>query len=242
MTSLEISVQDPQGAAVAAACGADRIEVCSALALGGLTPSLGLISSVIAYPLPVHVLIRPRAGSFAYSEEEREVIEADVRHALAAGAAGVVFGALRGDAIDTDLMERVRGLSARAELTFHRAFDTLTDRVGAVDVLVGLGVDRVLTSGGATLAPDACEELALLVTASAGRLQIMAGSGIDADSVHRVLATGVDAVHASAKRVIPDPVSIGLGSMSPAGTGGRETTDPDIVRALRLALDEATAR
>lgn len=242
MTVLEISVQDPAGAAVAAECGADRIEVCSALALGGLTPSLGLIEATVAYPLPVHVLIRPRAGSFAYAEEEREVILADVRHALAAGAAGVVVGAIRDDGIDADLVARVRDLAVGAAVTFHRAFDTLVDRAGALDVLAGLGVDRVLTSGGASLAPDACDELARLVVAARGRVQIMAGSGIDAETVQRVLATGVDAVHASAKCVVPDAVAVGLGSLSPAGAGGREATDPRVVAALRQAITNAAAR
>jgi copper homeostasis protein len=192
--------------------------------------------------LPVHVLIRPRAGSFCYSEEERELIVSDVRHALAAGAAGVVVGAIRDDGIDTDLVARVRDLSRGAEVTFHRAFDTLADRVGALDVLAGLGVDRVLTSGGASLAPDACDELVRLVAAANGRVQVMAGSGIDARSVRRVLATGVDAVHASAKRVVPDALSVGLGSLSPAGAGGREATDPGVVRALRQAITDTAAR
>lgn len=234
--ALEIAVQDPDGIATAARAGADRIELCTGLALGGLTPSRALVEAAVAGPLPVQVLVRPRPGGFEYSAAERAVLLADVRAALATGAAGVVVGATTGGGVDLALVKTVRGLADGAEVTFHRAFDTLADRHTAVEHLAALGVDRVLTSGGASRAPDGMEELARLVEWADGRLQIMAGGGIDSRSVARVAGAGVVAVHASAKRSVDEVLPIALGSQAAAGAVTRETTDEDEVRALRAAL------
>jgi len=236
---LEVAVQDPGGAAAAARGGADRVELCSALALGGLTPSGGLVAAAVAVGLPVHVLIRPRAGGFDYTDAERALVYADVQGAVDAGAAGVVVGATRAGKADLDLVQRVRELAGQVEVTFHRAFDTLLDRAGALEQLIGVGVDRVLTSGGATRAPDALPELAALAEQARGRIQVMAGAGIDVASVAAVAATGVPAVHSSAKRLVRDPLPVGLGSLAESGEVVRETTDEQVVRALRAALDRA---
>lgn len=240
MTALEIAVQDPEGALVAARAGADRVELCTALAIGGTTPSRALVQAAVATDLPVHVLVRPRPGGFDYSAAERAVILDDVRYALDAGAAGVVVGATRGDAVDEDLVAQARRVAGSAQVAFHRAFDTLTDRRAVLDVLVGLGVDRVLTAGGATRAPDALAELERLVAHAGGRIAITAGGGIDPSSAARVAATGVAAIHASAKRSVADALPIGLGSLAGAGST-REVTDEATVRALRAALDARTA-
>lgn len=235
--TLEIAVQDPDGVATAIAGGADRLELCTALALGGLTPSAGLIRAAVAAGRPVHVLVRPRAGGFEYSPAEVAVMLDDVRRALDLGAHGVVVGGVRGRRVDTALVERVRALAGPAEVTFHRAFDTLTDLEPALDVLAGLGVDRLLTSGGASRAADALAQLAGLVARADGRLQVMAGSGIDAATVRAVVATGVCAVHASARRTVHETSPVDLGSLAQAGSSAREATDEAAVRALRTALD-----
>ncbi|BDO42965.1 copper homeostasis protein CutC [Cellulomonas sp. NTE-D12] len=236
--ALEIAVQDPEGVAAAVAGGADRIELCTALALGGLTPSAGLVRAAVAAGRPVHVLVRPRAGGFEYSAVELAVILDDVRRALDLGAQGVVVGGVRGERIDTALVERVRALAGPAEVTFHRAFDTLTDLEPALDVLAGLGVDRVLTSGGASRVADGLPQLERLVARADGRLEVMAGSGVDASTVRAVVATGVAAVHASAKRTVVEATRVDLGSLAQAGSSAREATDEAAVRALRTALDE----
>lgn len=234
---LEIAVQDPEGVAAAVAGGADRLELAAALALGGLTPSPALTAAAVAAGVPVHVLVRPRDGGFVYTPAERAVLLDDVRRALDAGARGVVVGSLRDGAVDTALVEAVRGIVVDGEVTFHRAFDTVADRDAALEALVGLGVDRILTSGGASQAADALDELARLVALASGRIQVMAGAGVTAENVGALLATGVHAVHASAKRAVEEVQTVRLGSAVDAGASTREVTDVERVRALRAAVD-----
>ncbi|MCL3859608.1 copper homeostasis protein CutC [Actinotalea sp. K2] len=235
MVALELAVQDLEGIAIASRVGADRIELCSALSVGGLTPSLALVEAAAAAPVAAHVLIRPRAGGFGYTAEERAVIVRDLRHVLAAGAAGVVVGGTSDGGVDAELLRAVTDAAGPAPITFHRAFDTLGDRIGALDVLVQLGVSRVLTSGGAASAVEGRGELTRLVRHAAGRIEIMAGGGVVAANVSLVVATGVDAVHASAKRVVAGS-GIHLGS---AGESVRETTDEELAGRLRAILDGA---
>lgn len=236
--SLEIAVQDLAGVRAAMAGGASRVELGSALALGGLTPSLALIEAAVSLGLPVHVLIRTREGNFDFTEDERAVMLSDVRAAVRRRVAGVVVGATSGGAIDQAFVAEVRELAADVHVTFHRAFDTLADRAAALESLVGLGVDRVLTSGGASNAADALGELASLVRLADGRVEVMAGGGITAANVAAVARCGVDAVHASAKALIDEDVPIGLGTLAGPGRTQRAITDPAAVKALRSALDE----
>ncbi|MCY1143176.1 copper homeostasis protein CutC [Actinoplanes sp. Pm04-4] len=236
MVAFELAVQDAQGLAVAARLGVSRIELCSALPLGGVTPSLGFVEAAVGTPgmPPVHVLVRPRPGGFEYDPAEAATIVADVRHVLRAGAAGVVVGGVRAGEIDGDLTERVVEAAAGAEVTFHRAFDTVQDPYAGIDALVNLGVRRILTSAGAAQVADALPALAGLVTAAAGRIEVMAGGGIHPGVVEKIVATGVPSVHASAKRVVRDAVGVALGT---ADSSGRETTDEDeaarIIEVLR---------
>ncbi|EGD55943.1 copper homeostasis protein CutC [Gordonia neofelifaecis] len=240
--ALEIAVQDPAGAVVARHGGADRVELCAALgATGGLTPSAGLLAAVCAVGIDVHALIRTRPGGFVYSEAEVDVLVADVEAAVRAGAAGVVVGALTADgSVDSEATTRLveaarsagRAVDRRIEVTFHRAIDAASDPVAAITLLGGLGVDRVLTSGGAAKAGDGIAVLGALVAANTG-VQVMAGGGVDVASIPRLMAAGVDAVHLSAKRSVPDPGSAGPGGGSASEL---ETTDPDLVAAAASAL------
>lgn len=240
MTSiLEIAVQDLDGVAAATDGGADRLEVCSALALGGLTPSLAFITAAVQRGLPVHVLIRCREGHFEFTQQERALMRADVRAALRCGVSGVVVGATSGGAIDRRFVAEVREDAAEAELTFHRAFDTLADQSSALEELIALGVDRILTSGGASSAPDALDQLSALVRIAAGRIELMAGGGITAANVAAVAATGVDAVHSSATVMIEDALPIGLGRLATPGASPRAITDLRAVQALRSAIGAA---
>ncbi|GLJ62831.1 copper homeostasis protein CutC [Microbacterium barkeri] len=236
MTAFELAVQDAAGVTVAAHVRADRIELATALALGGLTPSAGLIELAVASGIPVHVLVRPRAGGFAYDADDRALMTADVRAAIRAGAAGVVVGGLVQGRVDADLVRAARDAAEGREVTFHRAFDALGDRARAVDELAELGVTRVLTSGGASRAADALDELRALVRRADGAIQIMAGGGVDAGNAADVAATGVDAVHASAKRAVVDAVPVALGSGAGAGAVAYETADESAALAIRSAL------
>ncbi|MCO8269238.1 copper homeostasis protein CutC [Actinoplanes sp. TRM 88003] len=231
MVAFELAVQDAYGLAVAARLPVDRIELCSALPLGGVTPSLGFVEAAVGTPgmPPVHVLVRPRPGGFDYEPAEVATTLSDVRHVVRAGAAGVVVGAVRGGKIDGDFTARVVEAAGEADVTFHRAFDMVEDPYAGLDELVRLGVRRILTSAGGARVADALPALAGLVTAAAGRLEIMAGGGIHPGVVEKIVATGVPAVHASAKRVVRDAVGVSLGT---ADSAGRETTDEDEARRV----------
>jgi copper homeostasis protein len=242
--AFELAVQDPHGIAVAAGYGVDRVELCSALPLGGVTPSTGLLELALATPgmPPVHVLIRPRAGGFSYDAAEASVIVADVRRTVAVGAAGVVVGGLRDGRIDGPLLQRIVDAADGRSVTFHRAFDALPDPFAAIDELVSLGADRILTAAGADSVGDALPRLAELVGHAAGRLEVMAGSGVDAALVPRLVATGVPAIHGSAKGRVAESPGLALGSAAPARSAERETTDEQKVRRIVDALRAAGAR
>lgn len=233
--ALEVAVQDPAGARTAREADADRVELCSALAAtGGLTPGAGLVAETLRVGLPVHVLVRPRPGGFVHDDDEAAVLVAEVRAAVRAGAAGVVVGALtEARVVDGDLTARLVEAADGAEVTFHRAFDVVLDRGAALDALARLGVTRVLTSGGASRAGAAVDELARLVAHAGGRVQVMAGGGVTPADVPALVAAGVDAVHLSARRRVPD-----LGPAGPGGGAGGELdrTDGDVVRAAVAAV------
>ena len=219
---LEVCVEDVGGLRAAVEGGADRVELCAALPLGGITPSPALIRAAAAMSLPVHVLIRPRANDFVYDADETEVMVADIREALGAGLAGVVIGASRPDrTLDAPLLATLIAVAREAgdsranpvSLTLHRAFDLCPDPGAALEVAIGLGFDRVLTSGGAVSAARGLTVLADLVKQARGRIRILAGSGITPENVGSILATGVAEIHASCQAPRPgtDPRAIELG-------------------------------
>lgn len=246
--ALELAVQDVRGIRVAARVRPERIELCTALALGGLTPPVGLIDAAVAARAAggpgVHVLVRPRSGGFAYDDDELAVLLADCRAAAERGADGIVVGAATTDAacapvLDLDVIARAVDAAAGVDVTVHRVVDTLPDPAAAVASLVGTGVRRVLTSGGAATAPDGLPVLGAMVTAAAGRLEVMAGSGVTPESVATLAAAGVDAVHASASRVQAVEAGVNLGSSPEAGRFA--STDPELARRLLAAVREVAA-
>lgn len=238
--ALEIAVQDPAGVRIAAEVGATRVELATALALGGLTPSPATLELAVetagAEGPEVHVLIRPRAGGFHYTEDELVVSERDVRRAIGAGAAGVVIGALDADgALDVDAMARLRDAAGGASVTLHRAIDMTVDPVATLRTARDLGLRRVLTSGGASVAIDGIDTLRALVAAAEGEVEIMAGSGVDAANAPALAASGVDAIHFSAKRAVSEAGGVRMGSASD-GVGGYEVTDRETALAVCAAL------
>jgi copper homeostasis protein len=243
MIAFELAVQDAPGLHIATRSGVDRVELCSALALGGVTPSFALIEAAVATPgaPPAHVLVRPRTGDFDYSPDEVALIVRDVEHAVAAGAAGVVIGGVRAGRLDEALVERVVEAAGGASVTFHRAFDLLPEPEKAIEALHALGVRRVLTAGGPTTVGDDLPALARLVAAAGGRLEIMAGGGVRASLIEPLVRLGVAAVHASAKHTVPDAAALTLGTAA-QGHSGRETTDEHEVARMLAALRAAGAR
>ncbi|KAB7791333.1 copper homeostasis protein CutC [Bifidobacterium leontopitheci] len=243
--TIEIAVQDVDGARIALEEGADRIELCAALECGGLTPSFGMIQACahVGVPMGVQVLIRSRAGSFVFDEAEKLVQIADVRSAILAGASGVVVGGMTAEGgIDEPfaraLVEAARDEAVRCnrkvKIVFHRAFDMLDDPFAGLETLVELGFDRVLTSGGAPDAPSGLETLRALAERSAGRIEIEAGGGVTVDSIPTLLSAGVSAVHLSAKaRVTSD------GGPGGGGDGDIFRTDRQTVRKAVSAAHRA---
>lgn len=214
---LEVCVDDIAGLDAAQQGGADRIELCSSLGCGGLTPSAGLMAEAARRSLPVIALIRPRSGGFVYSEAEARVMQHDIARAAELGLAGVAIGGLTPERqLDLALLERlIRAAAGRLQLTLHRAFDLVHEPGAALEAAIALGFQRVLTSGGAPTAPAGAAQLAALVRQSQGRIRILAGSGIRPDNVAGLLAaTGVHEVHASCRapaRETPEGELLALG-------------------------------
>lgn len=238
--SLEIAVTSATGAATALAGGADRVELCSALELGGLTPSQGLVEAAVATGLPVHVLVRCRPGGFVHDRDELDLMERELVAVLRSGATGVVVGALRPDrTLDTDALTRfvaaARTERSDAEVTLHRAVDHAADPVAAAATLAELGFTRVLTSGGAPTALAGADTIARMVAAS-GSVQVMAGAGVTPADVPVLLGTGAAAVHLSAKR-LADTAHGGVPMGAGDSGGGHFETDAEVVRAARAAVD-----
>jgi copper homeostasis protein len=238
--AVEIAVQDPAGVRIAGEVGAARVELAQALALGGLTPSPAALELCLdaarAAGVEVHVLVRPRAGDFHYDAEELALTARDVRRAVEAGAHGVVVGALDEDArLDLDAMARLRDAAGGASVTLHRAIDVTPDPVATLAAARALGLRRVLTSGGASAAIDGIDTLRRLVDEAAGDIEVMAGSGVDAASAPALAATGVDALHFSAKRTVLAQGGVRMGSAAD-GVGGYEVTDLATARAVVAAM------
>jgi copper homeostasis protein CutC len=233
--TVEIAVQDAAGARAALEGGADRLELCQALEVGGLTPSLGILESVLAAvdPLLVNVLVRPRGGGFVYSSEEAAVVEADIRACIERGAGGVVVGALTGDGLlDRDALRRWKDAAGDATVVFHRAIDASADPRAVFDALIAEGADRVLTSGGAARSIHGIGILSEFVADSAGRIEVMAGGGVTVADIPALFAAGVDAVHLSARQRSGADAPSGPGG----GASGYDVTSAELVaEAVRQA-------
>jgi copper homeostasis protein len=233
----------------ARAGGADRVELCSALELGGLTPSIGTVYRAVEAGIPLHVLIRNRPGDFVYDEDDVRSMMDDAAVLVHAGAAGVVIGALTpsGD-IDVETVLRLAGMArsanATTQLTFHRAIDQRPDPAAHLDDLAEMGFDRILTSGGASRAIDGGAVLRRMVAARSG-LEIMAGGGVLPEHVGALQDLGVDAVHLSAKTRAAASAAhwVSLGSASTdAAADTHFTTDGSIVRSAVAAARDQPSR
>jgi len=196
---FESCVDSLQAAVASERGGAGRIELCARLDVAGLTPSLDLVRGCAgAVTIPVFVMVRPRAGDFVYTSGDIDAMVRSIGAAAAAGARGIVTGALGRDAtVDADAMRRLIAAARPLPVTFHRAIDATRDRDEALDALIALGVDRVLTSGGAPTALEGADAIARLVARAGGRMTIIAGGSVRAGNVREIVRrTGVREVHA----------------------------------------------
>lgn len=223
---LEVPVETIDEARAAVEAGADRLELCASLDVGGLTLSEEMLAKIVEWAtVPVVVMIRPRAGNFVYNAAEAEAMELSIDLAHILGAGSVVFGALRRDGpIDVELCRRLMKQACHMDCVFHRAFDSVPDRQAAMDQLIELEIDRILTSGGAASAADATgiESLARLIDRAAGRIDILPGGGIRPGNVASIIkGTGCMSIHSSCR--VP--------------TDGGSRLDPALVAELRRIID-----
>jgi copper homeostasis protein len=234
LTLLEVCVDSIDGVGAAVRGGADRIELCAALEVGGLTPSLGLMRAAADCGVPVFAMIRPRAGGFVYRPDDIAVMCADIAAARAAGMAGVVLGASLPDGrLDEGVLSALLAEAGGMGRTLHRCFDLVPDRSRALEQAVALGFDRVLTSGGAETADQGVAVLAALMEQTAGRIQIMPGAGISAQTAHLLHGLPLREVHASCSMPVAEAAAVVAFGFGPAQA---RRTSEDRVRALRQAL------
>ena len=188
----------------AQAFGADRIELCSALKLGGITPDISLFQKAReTFQGPIHVLIRPRDGDFHYDREEKNLIMTSAHRFLEEGADGLVVGGQDGEQLDLSFLAEVRREFPSADLTCHRVFDVIDDQHEGLRRLMDLGYNRVLTSGQKLKADHALSRLRELFELAANDIVIMPGSGVHSGNVLQILSSGpFNEIHLSAKRII----------------------------------------
>lgn len=238
---LEVCVDDAAGIAAAAEGGGDRIELCAALALGGLTPSAGLMALAAEAPLPAMAMIRPRAGDFVWSGAEVRAMKAEIEAARSFGLAGIVIGASCPDGrLDRDTLAAFVETAQGLDITLHRAIDLTPDPVGAIAICEALGIRRVLTSGGEKTALQGLDRLAAMTAAAPG-VTVMPGGGVNADNVSQFAERlPLREVHASCAAPSPAPSDPRVEAFHFQPPDARRT-DPDKVRALRAALDQISA-
>ena len=198
---LEICVDTIDGAVAALKGGADRIELCSSLSEGGLTPSAGLMRSAAGLPIPCYAMIRPRCGLFQYTQQEIEIMISDIAIARDSGLAGVVVGVQAYDgSLDLETLQRLIDEAGPLGTTLHRVIDVVPDPLLALDHAIGLGFDRVLTSGAKPFAPDGINLIRQMVNLAGRRLSVMPGCGLTPENVRGVLdGTGAREAHASCR-------------------------------------------
>lgn len=237
---MEVCVDSVESAINAERGGAGRIELCSGLLEGGTTPSMGVLQVVKqCVQIPVFVMIRPRGGDFLYSDREIEVMKADIRLAKLYGADGLVFGALTEDGhIDRELCTSLVALCRPLPVTFHRAFDMVHDPMAALETLLTLGFERVLTSGCDSSALEGLPLIKRLIDQAKGRIVVMPGGGITDRNLQRILeGSGATEFHCSARSARDSGMkfrnsSVAMGASLSSSEYSLKVTDVTLVRTL----------
>jgi len=240
--AVEVCVGSVREIEAAHRLGADSVEVCTWLATGGVTPSWGSVSCAMEHPpLRTRVLVRPGPGGFHYGKAEKQVILADVDQLVGSGVHGIVVGALtETGAIDHAFIREIMGRCNGMEVTFHRAIDQASDLRAAFETCLDLGVQRVLTSGGRSLAVDGREPLAWMVDRAAGRTTVAAAGGILPSTVlDLVVHTGVPEVHFAAQKQLAGDTSRASLASHTAPLGALEADEEKIAGIIRALKDLA---
>lgn len=231
----------------AARGGAGRVELCDNLYEGGTTPSAATIEIACdAVKIPIYAMIRPRGGDFLYSDLEFKIMQRDIQLVKHFGASGIALGLLCADgSIDQFrtrlLVDQAKGLGLG--VTFHRAFDMAADPVKALEAVIATGCERILTSGGENKAMEGKDRIASMVRQAAGRISIMAGSGVNPTNAKKLLTyTGIREIHMSGKRKVPGSMifrndKIRMGGLEGIPEYEIEVTDADAVRQVYNAIN-----
>lgn len=241
---LEICVDSFESARRASEAGADRLELCGDLLVGGVSPSPFLIEQVVErVKTPVNVLLRPRFGDFCFTDEEKEVLLKEIAFCAERGVNGVVIGALTPDGeLDVPFLSRCMAAAGDLEVTLHRCFDVCRDGFAAIETACDLGIQTILTSGQMATAPKGVENLKAFRAFAADRIHLMAGSGVSAANIPMLYAqAGIRHFHLSAKHSEPGPMTFrreGVPMGLPmASEFDRQYASPDAVRAARATID-----
>lgn len=242
---LEICTDTLTSSLIAEKAGADRIELCADLCIGGTTPSAGLIKSVTSQlSIPIAVMIRPRAGDFCYSDNELETMKLDIQFAKEAGAEAVVFGVLTSDgAINTHAMQSLIECARPMAVVCHRAFDMSQNAEQSLRQLVALGVDRLLTSGFANKAFEGLETIVSLAEMSKNDITIVVGSGISYETIPQFIdCTAIQEYHMSAKKIKDSQMTfrkhhISMGSASSSHEYIIEEASYDTIKKIKSLLN-----
>jgi copper homeostasis protein len=241
---IEVAAFTPNAALAAFKAGADRIELCSGYAEGGLSPSAATILWIREnVPLPLHVMVRPRIGDFVYNEEEKEIMLRDIQFCNNHKLDGIVAGALRpGGEIDGDFTAEMVQAARPMSFTFHRAFDVCSDLTAALESLIRCGVHRVLTSGGEASCLAGLQTIAGLLKQAGGRIIVLPGGGINPENVGEIIKLdGISEVHLSGKK----PVHSKMQKHSPVtftSTGEVDDyrwfeCDPEMIHTMKKKLE-----
>jgi len=234
--TLEVCIDTIEGAIVATDCGVLRIEVCSALSVGGLTPSAGLMQACRRLRVQNYAMIRPRVGGFVYTSADIDLMCADIAVAKDCGMDGVVFGAVKTDnTLDLPALRTLINAAGSMGITLHRAFDLTPDPMAALEQAIALGFERILTSGHKKTALDGVDLLSDLVIRANGRISIMPGSGVQSENVAAIIArTGAKEVHSSCSRKSHPPQD----ALGFEDAHGRNQTDTMTIGAIQTSIGE----
>jgi copper homeostasis protein len=242
---FELCVTNLEAACAAENGGADRIELCSQLSTGGITPNLDLMTKIVeTLSIPVFVLIRPRAGNFVFSETEFGEMKRQIEQSKSAGAAGVAIGVLRPDGrVDVERTRELIELARPMRVTFHRAFDETPNIAEALEDVIRCGVDCLLTSGGESDVLTGANSIAEVRRLAAGRLDVMAGGGLQLASLVEVLRrSGVTHLHGSLSRPSAAEGERGSEENGQHARASRQALEADVQEAVRLLHWEFAAR
>ncbi|WP_131195010.1 copper homeostasis protein CutC [Lichenihabitans psoromatis] len=238
---VEICVDSVAAVRAAVAAGAKRVELCAALFEGGITPSRGMIRQARRVDgIGLHVIIRPRGGDFLFDDDEVETMMADIETAKQEGADGVVIGLLTADGrIDVERSRRLIAAARPLSVTFHRAFDMTVDPFEALDTLIDLGVDRVLTSGQDATVLEGLPLITALIERAGNRIIIMPGGGITERNVARIVAGAKPtelhyaALQPVASAMVPRRDHVFMGGELRVPEYAKLVTSADLIRAVR---------